>query len=174
MTSWFVFQNPVTYYDDSTTGESAYHLLACFTCVCAWLGESNKHWLTKHTLQFSCNGCINFLFALFIALFHLPIKFLLVQALLHTSFHTLINFFVSCIHSPLYYVRLITQIMTIATLLLIAFQYNRISELKTYELETSEVLMVCQQLVLRAFRYSYLNETTNGLKEGKISLHHQD
>ena len=29
---------------------------------------------------------------------------------------------------------------------IIAFQYNRLSELKTYELEISEVLMVSQQL----------------------------
>ena len=35
-------------------------------------------------------------------------------------------------------------------------------ELKTYELKTSKVLTVCQQLVLTAFRYPNLSKTTNG------------
>ena len=38
------------------------------------------------------------------------------------------------------------QELLLLLLLLITFQYNRIIELKTYELETSEVLTVCQQL----------------------------
>ena len=36
-----------------------------------------------------------------------------------------------------------------------------------YELKTSEVLMVCQQLVLTAFRYPNLSEATNRPKKGK-------
>ena len=48
---------------------------------------------------------------------------------------------------------------TVLGCIIIAFQYNRISEL-----ETSEVLTVCQQLVLTAIRYPNLSETTNVFK----------
>ena len=43
-----------------------------------------------------------------------------------------------------------------------------------HELKTSEVLMVCQQHVLTAFRYPNLSETTNGPKKVKTIPPPQD
>ena len=62
-------------------------------------------------------------------------------------------------------VNMLNIILLLLFLLLFFSATEQLSELKTYELNTSKVLTVCQQLVLTAFRYPNLSETTNASKK---------